>query len=236
MSSPRNDKTKEFIAAIRKGDSDAVRNHLHQNPKDASIEFDGETPLHVAARAKHAKLIIPMLVEAGASVNSKDLAGNTPLHIAAINKNHTAINELFKSGADRKIANKNGVTPLERCKQLNQKNGYDQTLALLVEPDINEIPGRVVSDFYRVLSDYRVANEYLQKAETFKGGISYPLNFALSQEELARDERQIHLDDIKRSSGPQELTVIGSVDPRCLGFEDELAGNKYLLEFFQYLP
>eukprot|EP01114_Cavostelium_apophysatum_P014797 TRINITY_DN3922_c1_g1_i1.p1 TRINITY_DN3922_c1_g1~~TRINITY_DN3922_c1_g1_i1.p1 ORF type:complete len:591 (-),score=160.58 TRINITY_DN3922_c1_g1_i1:303-2075(-) len=57
-----------------------------------------QTPLHIAARSGSLDCV-RLLLEKGASVNSKDIKGNTPLHLAAIGGYEAMVSLLIKKGA-----------------------------------------------------------------------------------------------------------------------------------------
>lgn len=56
---------------------------------------DGETPLMIAALKGYPENV-KLLLEAGASLNTKDKRGETPL-MHAVERNHTEIRELLKA-------------------------------------------------------------------------------------------------------------------------------------------
>jgi len=57
-------------------------------------------------------------IDAATAVNSKDFKlGQTPLHIAAYYGQKDIVEALLKAGADLKLTDKNGKTPLELCNE-----------------------------------------------------------------------------------------------------------------------
>ena len=72
-------------------------------------EFGG-TPLHFAANKNHPQ-IIEYLIKQGASVDPLNYLNRTPLYEASFNGGTSSVKVLLDSGADFKIAAKDGSTP-----------------------------------------------------------------------------------------------------------------------------
>src|SRR6266850_2475373 len=68
----------ELVQAARSGSEDTVRRLLDQGAVVDSRNRSGDTPLNIAAKNGHTRLGL-LLIERGADVNQKDLAGVTPL-------------------------------------------------------------------------------------------------------------------------------------------------------------
>ncbi|KAB2028664.1 hypothetical protein ES319_D05G111800v1 [Gossypium barbadense] len=87
-----------LCTAVAKGDSDFLRRLLSNGVDPNSRDYDHRTPLHVAA-SEGLYIMAKLLIEAGASVFSKDRWGNTPLDEARIcgNKNLIKLLEDAKS-------------------------------------------------------------------------------------------------------------------------------------------
>ena len=79
----------------------------------------GRTALHVGSSD-----VLKLLLERGAKVNAKDLAGLTPLHMVAKSGNLNDAELLVKYGADIK-ANGEGGTPLELARDYNNEEVAD---------------------------------------------------------------------------------------------------------------
>ena len=112
--------------AARKGDIEAVKQHLAAGRNVNAKDDKGRTPLHRAAREGH-KEVAELLIAAGAALNSKDKEGKTPLYHAA-RWGHTNIAALLiAAGADVNAKDDKGRTPLDRAV------GYTEIVALLRE-------------------------------------------------------------------------------------------------------
>ncbi|KAF3964063.1 hypothetical protein CMV_011607 [Castanea mollissima] len=87
-----------LCTAVAKGDSDFLRRILSYGIDPNSRDYDHRTPLHVAA-SEGLYLMAQLLLEAGASVFSKDRWGSTPLDEGRIcgNKNLVKLLEHAKS-------------------------------------------------------------------------------------------------------------------------------------------
>jgi len=94
---------------------------FNQNPQVASVlikaganvnatEWDGETPLMVAAGYNRNPLVISTLLKAGAKIDQRDSRGMTALMFASQNPNPAIITELIKAGANGQLRSKDGKT------------------------------------------------------------------------------------------------------------------------------
>ncbi|XP_051146393.1 potassium channel SKOR-like isoform X2 [Andrographis paniculata] len=79
-----------LCTVVARGDSDFLRRVLANGIDPNSQDYDHRTPLHVAA-SQGLYLMAKLLVEAGASVFSKDRYGNTPLDEATMGGNRNMI-------------------------------------------------------------------------------------------------------------------------------------------------
>ncbi|ESO01238.1 hypothetical protein HELRODRAFT_133683, partial [Helobdella robusta] len=60
--------------------------------------ISGDTPLHVAIRKKHTRLV-NLLLECGADVNIRDRSGLTPLHFACVYGTYKIVEKLLNAGS-----------------------------------------------------------------------------------------------------------------------------------------
>jgi ankyrin repeat protein len=105
--------------AITYGHTAVVHALIQAGAKTDLVERTGVNLLHWAAITNRAD-VIPELTKAGVDVNAIDEHGFTPLMYAAtIDFGDTAtLRALLASGADRRIKNESGRTPLEQAKRL----------------------------------------------------------------------------------------------------------------------
>ena len=85
-----------FATAVRKGNIDAVKQHLATG-MDVNAEFFGSTALNSAAYHGHTK-IAELLLSKGANINWKDEFGSTPLQYATDRGHKETIALLRKHG------------------------------------------------------------------------------------------------------------------------------------------
>ena len=100
-----------------------LRALIQAGAKTDLVERTGVNLLHWAAITNRAA-VIPELAKAGVDINAIDAHGFTPLMYAAtIDFGDTAtLRALLLSGADRRIKNESGRTPLQQARRL----GYAQ--------------------------------------------------------------------------------------------------------------
>ena len=85
--------------ACKKGDIEAVKQHLAAGVNVNAKDETSWTPLHFATT----KAVAELLITKGADVNAKNDTGETPLHQAAFD-GHREIVELSSGGADLQAA------------------------------------------------------------------------------------------------------------------------------------
>lgn len=113
-----------------------------------------ESPLMWAARRSHADDMVPVLVNAGASVTAVGSWGATPLHEASSDAHVIAAQSLIEHGADVNAIDVNGQTPLHWLAKRTPQDGGDTavyaTERLLLEhgakPPIVDRYGRTASN------------------------------------------------------------------------------------------
>lgn len=97
----------------------------------------GNTPLMLATRLtdqNKAEAVAQKLLEAGIDINAQNTAGETALYRAVQKKNYPLIEFLVVQGANRRLANTQGQTPLA----LATANA-DQTAVNLLSPQVQKL-------------------------------------------------------------------------------------------------
>ncbi len=121
--------------AIAKNDISDVRLHLAADPQSANKggRPSSRPPLEQAV-LRNKPEIASLLLEAGASPNSKSGAKRTPLHIA-VDRNSPAIaTALLKAGAKPDVLDQDGWTPLHHAAAKNQTETARALLAGGADP------------------------------------------------------------------------------------------------------
>jgi ankyrin repeat protein len=77
-------------------------------------ESHGRTPLIWAADRGQLSAV-EILLAKGAEINAQDIEGQTALHYATVCEQEAVAKYLAEHGADAKIADKEGTTPLKLC-------------------------------------------------------------------------------------------------------------------------
>jgi ankyrin repeat protein len=95
---------------------------------NARSKTSGFTPLHQATYFSKDTEVIGLLLESGASVNSRDLSGHTPLFYAAFSQNLGAIELLLSANADVNSRGEAGWAALDHTVRVEF---YDVMLILL---------------------------------------------------------------------------------------------------------
>jgi len=98
--------------ASKKGNLEAVKQHLAAGSDVNAKSYDEWTPLHFAASKGH-KEIVELLIAKGPDVNAKDDWGKTPLHYAANHGHKVIVEPLIANGADVNPKDEDGETPLD---------------------------------------------------------------------------------------------------------------------------
>ena len=101
--------------AAEKADIPVIK-YLLSHRADIEIKDSlGGTPLKSAICGRDPEKAVAFLLSAGADPDSCDSDGNTPLHTAAMSKETGVIKLLIKAGADRSLANNEGLTASRLC-------------------------------------------------------------------------------------------------------------------------
>jgi hypothetical protein len=127
--------SQSFCRSVETGDLARVGVMIKKNPGLVSVrcgKYD-ETPLHYASRIGHVE-IAKLLLENGASVESKDGLDGTPLHRAAYNGHKNIVQLLINSGAKVDVeGDRFGQTPLFSA----AGRGYTEIADLLLSKGAN---------------------------------------------------------------------------------------------------
>ncbi|UCC82144.1 MAG: ankyrin repeat domain-containing protein [Gemmatimonadota bacterium] len=119
---------REFVAAARRGDENAVRRALEADPELVSAtDALGMTALDWAATGEHWH-IFRQLVAAGAPVNRVGFDGGTVMHRACHYDRPDMVELLLEAGADIGVQNQWGRTPLH----VAARRGCSDVAALLL--------------------------------------------------------------------------------------------------------
>jgi ankyrin repeat protein len=101
--------------AIARGDVEDVKRHLQRDPALVKGQPGAKLlPLHQAILRRQLK-IVPVLLEAGADVQTPDTAGRTPLHLAVERGDASIVAELLRRKADPGKRDRVGWTPLHHA-------------------------------------------------------------------------------------------------------------------------
>ena len=98
-------------------------------------EYRNFTALHLSVQEKHGDMV-PVLIDAGADIETKTDTGRSPLHLASISGELTTVKMLVKAGADVRATDANRDT----CLILAAYFGHTDTVRYLVslpEVDVN---------------------------------------------------------------------------------------------------
>ncbi|KAL6244479.1 hypothetical protein RBB50_008721 [Rhinocladiella similis] len=104
-----------LTSAVERGDLEAVRVHLTNNP-DAlhQCDEDGQPPLHVSLQ-ENQRDVVDFLLESGASIESVGFHGWRPLHIAASLGNLELVDVCLDHGADVKSRTRTRQTAMHKA-------------------------------------------------------------------------------------------------------------------------
>ena len=122
-------------------------NFHHHRILYSSAKEDGDTPLHIAARARTRVLQGPgdpskeraecmeILISYGADVNSQNDQGQTPLHSAVSQSELPCAQVLLKHGSRMDVKDVDGRTPLMLAQSMSEQTTNREMVALLMEKE-----------------------------------------------------------------------------------------------------
>ena len=114
----------DIWTAAKKGNIEAVKQHLAAGV-DVNAKTESEwTPLHRAAWGRHTE-IVELLIAKGADVNAKDDGSWTSLHSAAMTGSNEIVGLLIAEGADVNAKANGGLTPLILTEEEKQTETAD---------------------------------------------------------------------------------------------------------------
>jgi len=113
--------------AAKKGNIEAVKQHLTAGTDMNATGEDGWSALHCAARHSH-KEIVELLIDNGTDVNAKNRSGRTPLLYAVYEGHREIIELLIANGADLE-AKFSSKTPLFYVAQYGHKEVVELLIA-----------------------------------------------------------------------------------------------------------
>ncbi|HUT54958.1 MAG TPA: ankyrin repeat domain-containing protein [bacterium] len=107
---PDDQGTAPLHKAVRSGNLEMARLLLENgaDPNLKTAEWDGASPLLLAADLPASEDMIALLLASGADPNCREDRGKTPLHHAAQRSNQAAIDLLLQAGADPDLADRAG--------------------------------------------------------------------------------------------------------------------------------
>ncbi|MDE0453549.1 MAG: ankyrin repeat domain-containing protein [Gammaproteobacteria bacterium] len=102
----------------------------------ADPRFLGATPLHLAATASNRTSVLDMLIEFGADVAARTVAGAIPLHFAAAEGDHNMVELLLERGSDVNATDERDWTPLHYAARMSKSEEVVIALVDLVGADL----------------------------------------------------------------------------------------------------
>lgn len=112
---------------------------------------DGKTPLLQACMNGHLEMA-QVLVENGATINTKDSEGNTCLHYAAMNEDHDMVRFLFDCCAGTFIRNNEGLLPVDLSPS-------EETAGIISERMMKDGPTEFVAACQRMNASGEMCND-----------------------------------------------------------------------------
>jgi ankyrin repeat protein len=145
-----------LLSLAGRGRVRAIRRLLAEGTDIATQDFEGRTPLHMAALNGHT-LLVDLLISEGADVASRDKTGQTPLHLAAAEGHERVVELLLDKGVHVDPVDTRHETPLH----LAVKNEHNSTIEMLLDRGAN--PGGKAEDAW--LAEYLAEERHREQAQ-----------------------------------------------------------------------
>jgi len=177
------------------GDLNNVKTLLKDNPQSVfSKDWDGQTPLHIAAANGH-KDIEELLLSAKADVLDKDYNGQTALHYAAAKGFSDVAGSLVAHGAKVNARNYDGCMPLHLAAAKGNKDVAKLLLASGSDANAKDNGGYTPLHFaaqggFKEVVELLLANQATLNPRNWPGNTPLHLAVAQHHEEVAELLRQ----------------------------------------------
>jgi uncharacterized protein len=147
-----------IFEAIAKNDANKLAKIISEEAAVDVVDGDDRTPL-MHASIDGRDQIVPLLINANCSLNSKDKAGYTALHFAAQNFHLNIAKILLESGVSVDPQDMHGNTPLWRA-TFNSK-GKGEMIKLLLsygaDKNLKNSSGKAPIDLAKTIANYDLA-------------------------------------------------------------------------------
>ena len=209
--------------------SDASGAGAGTSPKsdvDEKVDKKGSTRLHTAASNNDTNLI-GILLQAGATIGTRDRDGRTPLHVAGMAGKLEALAALLAAGAEIDAEDNEGKTPLHAAVAAGKMKAVDVLVRAGANVDTMDKDGRTL------LYSAAVGGRLEAVAELLKGRIhanadgedERTLLYCPKENEEAASALLPSKTNIDISDGQQLEVFIGSQDSEQYGFVFQSVGN-----------
>ncbi len=140
-------------------------------------------PLHNAASFGHTQ-IVSLLIRSDCDIDARDVYMFTPLHEATLKRKHATCALLIKHGADTALRNRDGHTPLDLARHLN-----DLDLVDLLQSDQALLDAAKNGDLKRMRRLFAALDAHLNvNCSETSGRLSSPLHLAAGYNHLSAAE------------------------------------------------
>nr|CAH8825781.1 unnamed protein product [Trichobilharzia regenti] len=158
-----------------------VRYLVEHNVPLYTINKEGETPLHLAAKLG-LSLIVDYLIDCEMNLlTSTDKNGNTPLHLACINDRSNVVLSLCNAGAPLEVRNKDRKTPLLCAVFTGSESCVHALLRSGARADVTDEGGNTPLHIAAIQGDYptvRLLSKAYTDVDIFNSAEFTPLHLA----------------------------------------------------------